>query len=153
MARPVIRAKVSNLPEIQAAFAAQPEKVRLGVIDALKVIGLLVLNRAKSRLQGGSKTGRRYKRGAVTHQASAPGESPATDTGKLVSSGEWSVDEANLWVTISFTAFYARLLEFGTRFILPRPFILPALDQVKEQIPAIFEKAIRARLKGGGDGE
>lgn len=153
MVRPVIRAHVRNLPDIQAAFSAQPEKVRLGVIDALKIIGLLILNRAKARIQGGSKSGRKYKRGAVTHQASAPGESPATDTGKLVSSGEFAVDENSLWVTVAFTAFYARLLEWGTRFIRPRPFIMPTLDDVKEEIPAIFIKTIRARLKGGGDGE
>ena len=59
MARPVIRAYVRNLPEIQSAFSAQPEKVRLGVIDALKIIGLLILNRAKARIQGGSKSGRK----------------------------------------------------------------------------------------------
>jgi HK97 gp10 family phage protein len=152
MARPVIRARIEGLPDLQAACAAQPEKVRLGVIDALKIIGLLIMNRAKARIQSGSKTGRKYKRGAVTHQASAPGESPATDTGKLVSSGEWAVDEGSLWVTVAFSAFYARLLEWGTRFIRPRPFIMPTLDEVKEEIPAIMTRTIRARLNGGGDG-
>ena len=42
--------------------------------------------RAKIKIQSPPKTGRIYRHGKVEHQASAPGEAPATDTGNLVNS-------------------------------------------------------------------
>ena len=42
--------------------------------------------RAKIKIQSPPKTGRIYRHGNVEHQASAPGEAPATDTGNLVNS-------------------------------------------------------------------
>jgi HK97 gp10 family phage protein len=145
--RPIMKTRIEGLPDLQRSLAEQPEKVRLGIIDALKIIALLVRNRAVERIQKGPKTGRIYRRGSISHQASAPGEAPATDTGKLASSAEWEVDETSLWAVISFSAFYARMLEFGTRFIRPRPFIFPTLDELKGRFVEIFKASIGARLK------
>ncbi len=147
MARPVFKSKITGDKELAAAFKALPDKARAGVIDALKIIALLIRNRAVARIQSGAKTGRRYKRGSIIHQASAPGESPATDTGKLASSAEFEIDEQGLWAIVSFSAFYARMLEFGTRFIRPRPFLFPTVDELKAKIIEIFITSIRARLK------
>lgn len=152
MARPVIKTRIEGLEDVRKAFKEQPEIVRLGVIDGLKIIAALIHNRAAAKILKGAKSGRKYKRGSITHQASAPGEAPASDTGKLVGSGEYDVDEANLWAVVSFSAFYARLLEFGTRFIAPRPFIMPALDETKDQIVKILTKTIQAKLKGKNNG-
>lgn len=147
MSRRVFKAKITGEKDLEAAFKLLPDRVRLGVIDALKAIGLLIRNRAVSKIQKGPKTGRRYKRGSITHQASSPGEAPATDTGKLASSAEFDVDEQGLWAIVSFSAFYARMLEFGTRFIRPRPFLFSSVDESKETIIEIFKQSIRARLK------
>lgn len=53
----------------------------------------------KRRIQGGSKTGRVYLRGRRRrrHQASAPGESPATDTGALAGSYRAKRVKAGAW--------------------------------------------------------
>jgi hypothetical protein len=82
---------------------------------------------AKTRIQGGPKTGRQYRRkGGIIHQASAPGESPATDTGNLASDifttsgiGPTIRSEVNVG------AEYGAALEFGgIRFCSPvRPSI------------------------------
>jgi len=147
MSRRVFKAKITGEAEIDAAFKALPDRVRLGVIDALKVIGLLIRNKAVAKIQAGPKTGRRYKRGSITHQASAPGEAPATDTGKLASSAEFEIDEQGLWAIISFSAFYAKILEFGSRFIRPRPFLFASVDENKLTVIEIFKQSIKARLK------
>lgn len=147
MTRRVFKAKITGEADLDRAFKEMPDKARAGTIDALKIIGLLVRNRAVAKIQSGPKTGARYKRGSIVHQASAPGQAPATDTGKLASSAEFEVDEQGLWAIVSFSAFYARLLEFGTRYIRPRPFLFATIDELKIKIVEIFKASIRARLK------
>lgn len=74
-------------------------------------------------------TGRRYKRGNRTHTASAPGKSPAVDTGRLRQSiGVQKVGEGHYRVGTNVE--YAPYLEFGTRRMAARPFMRPALEQL-----------------------
>jgi hypothetical protein len=74
------------------------------------------------------KTGRAYRVGRNRiHIASAPGEAPAVDTGFLTNSINWQiVDPLNAQVTIA--AEYAPYLEFGTRRMLRRPYVEPAIN-------------------------
>ena len=63
------------------------------------------------------------------HTASAPGESPATDTGRLASSitnglGE---DFAGLFAVVGTNVVYAPFLELGTTRMAPRPFLRPSI--------------------------
>lgn len=78
----------------------------------------------------GPKTGATYtRRGGVSHTASAPGESPASDTGFLY--GSITVDiKSDSEAEIIIPAEYAEALEFGTFKMAARPFILPAIDSV-----------------------
>jgi HK97 gp10 family phage protein len=82
-------------------------------------------------------SGQTYQRGGVQHQASAPGEPPATDRGRLrasihhvltaiaqdIASGKIIAGDAEVE--------YASYLEFGTADIDPRPFMRPALEEHK----------------------
>lgn len=124
-------------------------KVRAGVRSGLDAIGLLLLNSSKRKIQRGSKTGRIYRKynPKRTHQASAPGESPATDTGGLVSSGFHEIETGGLIVNIGFAKLYAAMLEFGTRRMRPRPFMKPALDENRSRLSKILGKFIREELK------
>jgi len=94
--------------------------------------------KAKAAIMNPPKTGRYYKHGNVIHQASAPGEAPATDTGNLVGSG-YTKKVADSDYETGFTAEYAAPLEFGTPRILPRPYLRPAVEAVRDQ----FVSAIR----------
>lgn len=82
----------------------------------------------------GAKSGKLYARrgktrrgGRRSHRASAPGEAPATDTGFLMS-GIRARMQSQTQGVITIAAPYAIWLEEGTRFMLPRPFIRPAID-------------------------
>lgn len=83
-------------------------------------------------------SGRTYRRGGTVHQASAPGEPPALDTGTLRRSTSFEVrpsaNGAEGRVTVS--AAYAANLEFGTARIRPRPFL--------SRIPTEFGAKLRA---------
>lgn len=79
---------------------------------------------------GEPKTGRIYTTPeGKEHQASAPGESPAIDTG-LLATIQTEADGPNAWATYT-TAEYAAALEYGapTQGILPRPFFTPAAER------------------------
>jgi HK97 gp10 family phage protein len=70
----------------------------------------------------------------VPHQASAPGQPPATDTGRLLNSIGHTVgsDADGLYADVSARVAYAVFLELGTRYMAPRPFLRPALRAVIE---------------------
>lgn len=71
----------------------------------------------------------RWERG-TSHKASAPGEPPASDTGRLLNSiGHTMYDGAQgRSARVSAKTKYALWLELGTRYMAPRPFMRPALD-------------------------
>lgn len=93
--------------------------------------------RAKLKIEDTDKSGRVYQRGKVTHQASAPGEPPATDTGFLVNS-IMSDEEKPLCWAVSVGAEYGAYLEYGTSRMGPRPFFVPSFDEERDG----FNKAV-----------
>lgn len=63
------------------------------------------------------------------HQASAPGEPPSSDTGRLLTAiGHELVDGEVVSGKVTANVKYAKWLEEGTRFMEPRPFLYPALE-------------------------
>lgn len=82
----------------------------------------------KKSIKSGAKSGRRYG----THTSSAPGQSPANWTGKLLNSIKIQKTKGIAFVYI--TAKYAEFLEFGTSKMRPRPFIFPAFIKTKKMI-------------------
>jgi HK97 gp10 family phage protein len=101
------------------------------------------------------KTGRIYRRRGVEHQASAPEESPASDTGRLVQSGRTEVrdvvDEdgsgSAVVGTVIWSTAYAEHLEHGTEKMEPRPFARPALAAKKNEIIADIAAEVRGALR------
>ena len=102
--------------------------------------GEIVANRAVSYILEEPKTGRIYPRRGRVHQASAPGEAPASDTGRLVESRRVEPFPQELRVAISFNRPYALDLELGTEQIAPRPYLRRAL---MESRPEILQAIIR----------
>lgn len=82
---------------------------------------------------------RRSKRGAA-HQASAPGEAPAIDSGLLANSIQTAV-VSPLLAQVRIGAEYASYLEFGTRRMSPRPYVQPAIDAISKQQGGILRSA------------
>ena len=87
--------------------------------------------RAQMAIMNPPKSGRIYRRGNVVHQASAPGEAPATDTGNLVNSA-YTKKLGDSDYETGFTAEYAAALEFGTARMAPRPYLRPAVEAVRD---------------------
>ncbi|QIG75283.1 putative tail component protein [Rhizobium phage RHph_Y52] len=90
------------------------------------------------------KSGKLYRRGkGRMHQASAPGESPANDTGNLVRNITTKYDAGKLEGTVNVGTKYGRRLEYGfvgqdaagrTYDVAPRPFARPSLQETTPEI-------------------
>jgi HK97 gp10 family phage protein len=113
----------------------------------LKTITDLVLQTqglAKIGIQRGPKSGRTYQRGNITHQASAPGQYPATDTGRLASSVMIDLPvPGGLTGRVGTNVQYGPMLEFGTSRMAARPWLLPSFTQAKINV----EKKLKAQLE------
>lgn len=87
---------------------------------------------------GGSKSGRTYKRGKRTHQASAPGESPAIDDGTYAGTIQAvPVDETTSAVGTNDER--GPVLELGGGQTEARPHFAPAFERAREG----FEQDLR----------
>ncbi len=120
--------------------ALEDEMLR-AVEATLKGAAQIVLNDSRAAIARGPKTGTVYKRRGIRHQASAPGEPPATDTGSLASSGV--ADAKGLEAFVVYRMVYAKWLEYGTRHIAPRPFLFPAAERNRQRIGDMVRLAIQ----------
>ena len=104
--------------------------------DLLAKGAVEIQNEARRSIQKGPKTGetRTLSNPDRVHTASAPGEAPASDRGRLVESINLKKDGANSTYTIGVhreeAVSYAAYLEFGTQNIKRRPFLRPAYNKV-----------------------
>tara|TARA_X000001382_G_scaffold5313_1_gene4517 strand:+ start:168 stop:623 length:456 start_codon:yes stop_codon:yes gene_type:complete len=104
---------------------------------------------AKKSISQGSPSGRIYQRYKPkrTHQASAPGQPPATDTGFLVNNIKRKMDSDNMGGEIASRSTYSKFLEFGTSKMLPRPYMFPAMEKNKKKIKDRIKKAMQSATK------
>lgn len=109
--------------------------------EACESTALDIQARAQMAIMNPPKSGRIYKRGNVVHQASAPGEAPATDTGNLVNSA-YTKQLGRAYYETGFTAEYAAHLEFGTAKIEPRPYLRPAVEAVRKAFIADIKRIV-----------
>lgn len=99
---------------------------------------------AQKNIQGGSRTGRIYKRRSVRHQASAPGEFPKTDTGKLVSNIFHRKEGQTSFVAGSHaSAPHGLFLELKSPLKGGRPWLLPSVNEFLRKFEAKAKAAIK----------
>lgn len=141
-----IRISVNGGDQLAAALRALGDEVADDVRKAVYGTAFELRGDIVKRIQRGPASGRVYKRGGVLHQASAPGEAPASDTGRLANS-VYLDDEAFLGgravVTVGSVLAYAKHLEYGTRKMAPRPAWTPAAEQARRRFRDRLEAVIR----------
>jgi len=126
---------------LQADLRRASADARARVDDAVVGSAMELRGDVVKRIQRGPSTGRTYVRGQVSHQASAPGESPATDTGRLANSVTFD-KVAQMSATVGSDLVYAAVLEFGSDRIDPRPAWVPAVEAITPKYIARLERAL-----------
>lgn len=123
--------------------------IRSAVKRGLQQWGYLIVSEAQKSIQTGPKTGRVYVRGGLSHQASAPGEPPASDTGRLAASGRYELIGNGNVLQIVFGTDYAFYLEYGTSTMAARPFIRKAVKKTRKKGKAIILEEVRKAMSNG----
>ena len=121
-------------------------KTRQAVVTTITRICTNIEEHAVNAIMSPPKTGKIYRTRGVAHQASAPGEAPANDLGRLVNSRVVTVDAAALLGTVRFATEYALALEKGTVHMAPRPFLVPALIHAAADRNRILAAELKAAL-------
>jgi HK97 gp10 family phage protein len=126
-------------------FGAAADKY---VADVVNGTAQNIRTTAIKSIQRGPKSGIVYDKTNPnrTHRASAPGQAPASDTGRLANS--ITAEISGKAATITAGTEYAAPLEFGTRDIEPRPFMVPAMEQERPKFNARLQKIVDAGTKG-----
>jgi HK97 gp10 family phage protein len=130
----------SNVKEVLEAMAGD----RLG--KAVMAGGFVLETAVKISMSAASHTGLIYGK----HQASAPGETPAVDTGILVNSINTelvSSSASEAWSQVGTGVEYAEWLEFGTSRIEKRPFMRPAYDNNEAKIKDTIRKFAKQQIE------
>ena len=145
---PAITVRVRNMGRLQAKVKKLPLDIQAATVIGLRGLATPIEDDIKRSIRTGARTGRIVKRyhPERIHQASAPGEVPANDLGMLANSIEVDVDPTQFNMTISASVPYAQELEYGTRHMLPRPFLRPALTRWRQRIIDAIHNAIKRGL-------
>lgn len=147
----VARSKISvdGLQETRAAlekFGIDADKV---IGEAIEAIAVNVQGIAVRKIQRGPATGMVYPpiqgiRGKP-HQASAPGEPPMSDSGRLASSVRHV--PSGLESEVGTDLEYGGFLEFGTRDIAARPWLMPSLEEGRRKAGQTLANAVRKAIE------
>jgi HK97 gp10 family phage protein len=129
-------------------FERFDDKIKAALRRGLTAWGLLAVAKAKELIIRGPKTGRIYIRGGnVTHRASAPGEPPANDTGRLVASIRYELTSSGTVLRVFAGTEYAAMLEFGTSKMSARPFLRRAIEETQARGMSGIEAEIRKTFR------
>lgn len=140
--------KLEGLEGLQAALSQMTKEIEAEVGKAVDATGLELRGEVVKAYQRGPASGRVYEKYAPrrTHTASAPGEAPATDTGRLASSVNYKKDGA-MSATVGSEIVYAAMLEFGTSRIAPRSAWVPAVEAMRPKFQRRIEAALARATK------
>ena len=133
-----VSVKVTRKPRIDkvkqqyASNAKQLVGIAAGLVRATAVTSILQ----------GAKSGVVYEKYEPrrTHTASAAGEPPASDTGRLASNIFIKMDTDRLGADVESRAGYSEFLEFGTTKMAARPFMHPAAEENRPKIRRLVQQ-------------
>lgn len=123
--------KFNHLPKIRRQVEPRAKAVIKKLIGELRTVIEVSME--------GSKSGRSYG----GHQASAPGDAPAIDTGELFTNMAESTEDGGLTGVLEINTEYAIHLEFGTSKMEPRPFARPAVAKMEPRVREAFRQLAR----------
>ena len=119
--------------------------VREGLRDALTEIGKENVRHTQRLIKEPPKTGRFYLFRGRLHQASAPGQSPANRSGKLLKSVRYRTHN---WDSMEFGDHvpYGKYLELGTHKMEPRPHLGRTVRQKRRDTYNALLNAVKSRI-------
>jgi HK97 gp10 family phage protein len=148
-------AKIEGMEELKRNLDHLAKKYGEATIDAAHAGANLVKSEAQASMQrvSAGEEAIRYRAqdsGESTQRVvtvSLPGDAPNTDTGRLIGSIAVEVSPSGIFVGTSVP--YGAHLEYGTRRMPARPWLVPAMEKKRGAIKRLFQKAADPKGKGG----
>jgi HK97 gp10 family phage protein len=143
-----VTAQLTGTVELRAALRKFGVNANGEIAQIVNGTAQNIRTHAIKSIQRGTKSGLVYEKTSPkrTHKSSAPGEAPATDTGRLANSINAEIDGKKAEIVADTE--YAAWLEFGTQSIEPRPFMLPAMEKERPKWEARLNRIVDAAAKG-----
>ena len=113
-----------------------------GIRKALFEIGRENVKHSRKLITTGNKTGIVYRIAGRTHQASAPGQAPASFTGALARSIDYNV-RAHVSMEFGDGEPYGKFLEDGTRHMGQRPHLTTTVKDRERENFNTLQRAVR----------
>lgn len=139
-----IGVSVNGIDQLKADLGKLGPNSRREIQKAIGVVLLRIAAESQALISRGGRSGKVYKRRSITHQASAAGEAPKTDTGALVRNITVQVDADGLGGNAGSrdAAAHGRWLELGTSRMAPRPWLVPTFEKLREYIVQRLEQGM-----------
>lgn len=143
-----MKIRLTGADELRKALAEFSINADKELADVVRGTAQNIRTHAIKSIQRGTKSGIEYQKYSPRrkHRASAAGEAPATDTGRLANSIQADIQgkQATVYTTLE----YAPWLEFGTQKIEPRPFMVPAMEKERPKFEQRLSRIVDAAAKG-----
>jgi HK97 gp10 family phage protein len=146
-----MKMQLTGIPQLQKALAEFAINADRELENIVRGTAQNIRGHAIKSILRGQKSGTEYQKYSPKrkHRASAPGQAPATDTGRLAGSIAANIDGKKAEIVAN--AEYAAWLEFGTQEIKPRPFMFPAMELERpkwnKRLEGVVEKAAKGIIK------
>lgn len=143
-----MKMRLTGADELRKALAEFSINADKELADVVRGTAQNIRTHAIKSIQRGTKSGIEYQKYSPRrkHRASAPGEAPATDTGRLANSIQ--ADIQGKQATVFTNLEYAPWLEFGTQEMEPRPFMVPAMEKERPKFEQRLNRIVDAAAKG-----
>lgn len=143
-----MKIRLTGADELRKALAEFSINADRELANVVRGTAQNIRTHAIKSIQRGTKSGIEYQKYSPRrkHRASAPGEAPATDTGRLANSIQ--ADIQGKQATVFTNLEYAPWLEFGTQKIEPRPFMVPSMEKERPKFEQRLNRIVDAAAKG-----
>lgn len=143
-----MKIRLTGADELRKALAEFSINADRELANVVRGTAQNIRRHANKSIARGTKSGIVYEKydPRRTHRASAPGEAPARDSGRLDNSIQ--ADIQGKQATVFTNLEYAPWLEFGTQKIEPRPFMVPAMEKERPKFEQRLSRIVDAAAKG-----
>lgn len=121
-------------------------RISAGLDEAAHLVGSTLVKHVKDQILSGEKSGRHYP--GLPNQSSAPGEYSANQSGDLLNSIDYRVEDVGL-VDFFATSGHAGYQEYGTSKMGARPNLWMAIEECDSEIKQILTDVVSTALGGG----
>ncbi len=143
------RVKMEGADRLKRKVKRMPREVTKGIRVAVAQSLFQVQGDVQRLIQRGTRSGKIYQKYKPRreHRASAPGEPPKTDTGRLVSEIKVDIDGDGLGGAVGTNLNYGEWLEFGTTQMAARPWLGPTFRRLEAGIKRRIAAAVTAAIR------